>query len=85
MSCAYLAQTIIAKNAIEDEIKKLEQKLLNINNDIHNCESASNPFSTCSFEYRNRCNDKLKELYPQKRQLESQLNHLKGALKNINY
>lgn len=85
MSATYIAQSILTKRAIEGEIRELELKLRDINNDINRCESASNIFSVCSYEYRNKCNNELNGLYPQKRQLESQLNRLRNALNSINY
>lgn len=88
MAFMNVASSIIAKNAIEDELFKLEKRLENVETSISCYEShLNNPwrFTTSSFSYDQQCSDKLQDLYPQRAQLKSQIASLKKALGSIQY
>lgn len=81
-----VASSIIAKNAIEDELFKLKRRLEDVEMNIRCCESTLNdPWRQTTSNYDNQCRDKLISLYPQRKQLQSQIESLRNSLNSIQY
>lgn len=86
MSGMIVAQALIAKSAIENEIRKLERELEYVEAQIAGCETDLYKLHFVTLECKIQSGNRLQyELLPKRNQLQNEINKLKNALNNINY
>lgn len=86
MSYSQIAESIIAKNAINKEIGEIKERLVNVDREISQKKSILNVgimrYSLADLRF---CENRMKELSNQKKQLTDQINRLNNTLSSINY
>lgn len=89
MSYSQIAESVIAKNAIKNEIKEVEDLLENVNREIYDKNYILNHLAESMMKYSLHdirfCENRMKELIPKKEELEGKLDRLRNALSSINY
>lgn len=85
MSGISIAQALIARSAIENEIRKLERELEYVEANISGCETDQKLHFISGECQRQSANRLHYELYPRQNQLNNEINRLRNAPNSITY
>ena len=86
MSYSQIAESIIAKNGIKNEIKEVEDLLKKVNREIYSKTIIiKESLPRYTLQDVRFCENRMRELTPKKKELEDKLNRLRNALSSINY
>lgn len=86
MSYSQIAESIIAKNAINKEIDEIKEQLVKVDREIAQKEYIlSVGVMRYSLEDLRFCDNRINELSSQKKQLTAQISLLNNALSSIHY